>query len=512
MFRFSDQLEKAARKWADKPAITCAAGTFSWAELGHRCNRLAAALEDAGVTKGDRVGFLGFNGHVGVEVLFSCPRIGAVSVPLNYRLAPAELISTLNDCRPRVIVVDAAHEALLAECLPHCPSVEQVFCADPAHPDWTSYEAALAAPHPDPVGTPSGGEDMLVMFYTGGTTGSPKGVMLSHTNVFCNTLAILTNWDVTENDAYAATGPLFHSAAGSRVLGTTLMGFHTILQPKFDIPDLLRKMETHAIGIAQFVPTMIVMILDHPDFEKYDTSALRMITYGAAPMQPELLTRAMQAFPGVRFAQAFGMTEASPIVTTLNPEDHEDITSPRLSSVGRAIPFDDIEIVDEDDNILPRGSVGEIVVRGPNIMLGYWEKPEMTADVMRNGWYHTGDAGYLDEDGYLFLSGRIKEMIITGGENVYPIDVERALDTHPMVWQVAVIGVPDERWGERVHAFVETKGDVTPEELIAHCRARLAHYKCPKTITLTQEPLPLTKVNKIDKIALKKAYADAQSN
>jgi acyl-CoA synthetase (AMP-forming)/AMP-acid ligase II len=507
MFRFTDQLAKAARIWPDKPAITCAAGTFTWAELQRRSTRLAAALSDAGVVAGDRVGFLGFNGHLGVETLFACPMIGAAAVPLNFRLAPAELISTLNDCCPSVIIVDAAHETLLAECLPHCPSIQYVFCADPAHPEWTSYEAALAAPHPSPSGLASAGDDMLVIFYTGGTTGSPKGVMLSHTNIFCNALAILTNWDVYEAEAYAVTGPLFHSAAGARVFGATLMGTHIILQPKFDIPDLLGKIETHRISVAQFVPTMIAMILDHADFAKYDTSSLRMITYGAAPMQPELLSRAMSAFPGVRFAQAFGMTEASPIVTTLNPDDHDELTSTRLYSVGRAIAFDDLAVVDENDTPLPPDTVGEIVVRGPNIMLGYWQKPEMTAEAMRNGWYHTGDAGFVDTDGYVFLSGRIKEMSITGGENVYPIDVERVLDAHPQVRQVAVIGLPDPKWGERVHAVVEVTGDVTADDLIVHCRDRLAHYKCPKTVTLSTEPLPLTKVNKIDKIALKKALA-----
>jgi acyl-CoA synthetase (AMP-forming)/AMP-acid ligase II len=505
MFRFSHQILKAARTWPDAPAVSCDNGTLTWAALTDRCLQLAGVLAEAGVGHGDRVGFLGFNGHIGIETIFACPFVGAAVVPLNVRLAVPELVDMLNDCRPRVDVVDTAHEDLLAQCLPDCPSVEMVLCEGDGRPGWSGYEAALAARDavPPEGATVSGGDEMLVMFYTGGTTGRSKGVMLSHSNIFANTMGILASWDMPEGETYAVTGPLFHSAAGARVFASAFLGAHMVLQAKFDIHGLLAGIERHRIGVVQFVPTMLAMLLDHPDIGAHDTSSVRMITYGGAPMPPDLLARTMKAFPGVRFGQAFGMTEASPIVTFLNPEDYDDLTSPRLNSLGRAACFVDMMVVDEEDRPLPPGEIGEFVVRGPNVMIGYWDQPEQTAEAMRGGWYHTGDAGYLDADGYGYLSGRIKDMIITGGENVYPIEVEKVLDEHPAVHQVAVIGVPDAKWGERVHAVVQYRSETTADDLIAYCRDRLAHYKCPKTMTLSADPLPLTRVNKIDKVALR---------
>lgn len=507
MFRFADLLTKAARQWPDLPAVTCAAGTLSWAGLADRCHRLADVLMARGVGPGDRVAYLGFNGRLGVESLFAAPLLGAISVPLNFRLSDRELIETVNDCRPKAIIVDAAHTDTCARIRKACPSVVCVLAQTPG-PDMEGYEDALSVAVPA-AKTPSAGEDPLVIFYTGGTTGRSKGVMLSHTNIFANSLGILANWDFGETPVYAFSGPLFHSAAGARIFGTVLTGTHSVLQPRFDVRALFSLIETHRIEIAQFVPTMIAMLLDHPAIGDHDLSSLRLITYGGAPMPPALLNRVLQAFPGVRFAQAFGMTEASPIVTYLNPEDHEDLGSPRLNSVGRPGHFVDLIAVDETGSPLPTGQVGELIVRGPNVMLGYWEQPDLTRQVLRDGWYHTGDAGYLDQDGYVFVSGRINDMIITGGENVYPIEVENVLSLHPAVREVAVIGTPDDKWGERVHAVVvlHQGASETAEGLIAYCRDRLAHYKCPSIVTFWLGPLPLTKVNKTDKIALRAALA-----
>lgn len=486
--------------------MTCAGRTRTWAQLAERAGKLADALSAAGVMPGDRVAYLGFNSHIAVETLFAAPLIGAASVPLNFRLSDGELIETVDDCRPRVIVVDTEHTETLARIRHDCTSLETVFAATPGD-EMQDYEAALAATTPRPR-TPSGGEDMLVIFYTGGTTGRPKGVMLSHTNIFANAMGILANWEFGEATPYAITGPLFHSAAGARMFGAALTGTHVVLQPRFDIPALLALIEQNRIEIAQFVPTIIAMILDHPDFGAHDTSSLRLITYGASPMPPALLSHAMKAFPGVRFAQAFGMTEASPIVTFLNPADHDDPTSPRLQSVGRPAPFVDLIIADEAGTPLPPHEIGEITLRGANVMLGYWEQPGLTDEVLRDGWYRTGDAGFIDEDGYVYVSGRIKDMIITGGENVYPIEVENVLAHHPAVRAVAVIGTPDDKWGERVHAVVEAHANVTAEDLITYCRDRLAHYKCPSRVTFWEGALPLTKVNKIDKVAIRVALLE----
>lgn len=513
MFRVTDQLAKAARVWPDQPAITCASGTLSWSALNRRVRALATVLRARGLGPGDRLAYLGFNSHISMECLFAAPLIGAAAVPVNFRLSERELIETLTDCRPKAIVVDTTHRDMLANCLSACPSIETVLCESEPSSNMMALETALsdAGPAPDFEPLTSGGEDMLVMFYTGGTTGQPKGVMLSHTNIYSNAMGILANWDVKPLEPYSLTGPLFHSAGGARIYGAAMIGTHTVLMPKFDIGTLLEMIETHRVAIAQFVPTMISMMLDHHDFGTRDTSSLKLITYGAAPMPPELLARVMTALPNVQFAQAFGMTEASPIVTFLNPDEHRSETADdlrRLNSVGRPAPFVDLRIVGEDGTEAAEGVTGEIYVRGPNIMLGYWGKPDATAEVLRDGWYRTGDAGYLDHEGYLHLAGRFKDMIITGGENVYPIEVERVLGSHPDVAAAAVIGTPDEKWGERVHAVVVPKAGVTPVagDIVAYCRARLAHYKCPSIVSFSHEPLPLTKVNKIDKQALRRIY------
>ncbi|WP_407492785.1 long-chain-fatty-acid--CoA ligase [Pseudooceanicola sp. MF1-13] len=507
MFRFSDVLTKAARQWPDCPAVSWPDGSVTWAQLAARAGALADALAARGVKTGDRVAYLGFNGISGVETLFAAPLIGAAAVPLNYRLADGELIDMLNDCRPTAVIVDATHTDMLARLLPSCPSVKVVLSEAPLDGMEDLAQARDTATPADR--RPSGGDEMLVIFYTGGTTGRSKGVMLSHTNIYSNAMGILANWDISEATPYAMTGPLFHSAAGARMYGAAFTGQHVVMQPNFDIEGLLRLIERHRIEIAQFVPTMIAMILDHPAFGRYDTSSLRMITYGAAPMPPALLARTMKAFPGVKFGQAFGMTEASPILTLLNPEDHDEPTSPRLHSVGRPVPFVDMVALGEDGTPLPPNEIGELAARGANIMLGYWDQPDLTAEVLKDGWYHTGDAGYMDEDGYFYVSGRIKDMIITGGENVYPIEVEQVLSHHPAVRAVAVIGSPDDKWGERVHAVLEPVPgqSVSADDLIAYCRDRLAHYKCPSRVTFWDGELPLTKVNKIDKVALRAAIA-----
>ncbi|SMO85498.1 Acyl-CoA synthetase (AMP-forming)/AMP-acid ligase II [Thalassovita litoralis] len=514
MIRMTDLLAKAAFNWPDHPAFTCGLRTLTWAELNTRTRQLATSLHGFGVQRGDRVGFLGFNSHVGAECYYAPALIGACVVPLNFRLAAGEMVQLLNNCRPHVLIVDEEHAEIAAQVIPHCPSIQKVLYAGtgPVPQGMLDYEETLssAGTEPDFDTLAGSDDDTLIMFYTGGTTGTPKGVMLTHSNIYANAMGMMINWNIGQNETHFMSGPMFHTAGGSRVYATTLMGTHLITMPKFDVGGLLHLIQHHRVNLVQFVPTMMVMILDHPDFGKYDLSSLKMMTYGASPMPPELMKRAIAAFPGVGFGQAFGMTEASPILTILNPEYHvvDGPNAGRLNSLGKPLPFVDLRVVDEDDNPLPPGQVGEIIARGPNIMKGYWEQPEMTAEVMRGGFYHTGDGGYYDEQGFLFLAGRIKDMIITGGENVYPIEVEDVVSTHPCCKQVAVIGTPDPQWGERVHAVIELNPGTTAtaQEIRELCRARLAHYKCPTLVSFRTEPLPLTKVNKIDKRALRDEY------
>jgi long-chain acyl-CoA synthetase len=268
------------------------------------------------------------------------------------------------------------------------------------------------------------------------------------------------------------------------------------------------------VTVATFVPTMLSMLLELPDLDSYDLSSLRMITYGASPMPEALLTECMKRFPAVRFGQSYGMTELSPVATILGPEDHlPDAPKRRLRSAGRPIWSAEVRVVDEKDCELPFGKVGEIVVRGPMVMQGYWNKPELSAETLRGGWMHTGDSGYFETDGYLYIADRIKDMIISGGENVYSTEVENAICSHPGVLQCAVIGIPDARWGEAVHAVVVQRPTVslTGADIIAHCRGLIAGYKCPRSVDIRDEALPLSSVNKINKVELRAPFWNAQA-
>jgi long-chain acyl-CoA synthetase len=282
--------------------------------------------------------------------------------------------------------------------------------------------------------------------------------------------------------------------------------------PRFTPKDVLAAIARDKVTVATFVPTMLSMMLELPDLDAYDLSSLRMITYGASPMPASVLSRCIERFPVVRFAQSYGMTELSPVATMLGPEDHlPGAPAHRLRSAGRPISSAEVRIVDTEDRELPRGEIGEIVVRGPMVMQGYWKQPELTAATLRGGWMHTGDSGYFEPDGYLYVADRIKDMIISGGENVYSTEVENAISTHPAVLECAVIGIPDERWGERVHAVIVRRpaAELVADDIVAHCRGLIAGYKCPRSIDLRDEALPLSSVNKINKAALRAMYKNS---
>lgn len=502
MIRYTDLLARAAHQWPDRPALSCPRRTLTWAELLARARRLARALQGVGAGRGDRVAWLGFNAHEAVEIYYGPALIGAAAMPLNYRLSEVELTELMADSAPVVLIADEAHEAMARRLAAACPSAPKVWVTG------ASYEDALAGDPPPEFADAGRDDEMLILYYTGGTTGRPKGVMTTHANMFANAMGTIAAFTPGEAGRHFVTGPLFHTAGGGRVYAAALTGAEVVLLPKYDVVEAMQAVARRRVTLMQFVPTMIAMMLDHPRFGEFDMSSLRLITYGSAPMPPELLRRALRAFPGVRFGQAFGMTEASPILTVLTQDEHDPDgpMASKLSSVGRAVHYVDLKIVDETGAELPPGAAGEVWARGPNIMRGYWNRPAETAAALAGGWYHTGDAGYLDEDGYLFLTGRIKDMIVSGGENVYPIEVENVIETHPSVDSVAVIGSPDPKWGERVHAVIRLFAPATAEEIIAHARARLAHYKCPRQVSFHDGPLPLTPVNKIDKRALRRIY------
>jgi len=515
MVRLFDYVDKAAFHWPNNPSITFQGQTFSWKQTRERCRAFAAKLHELGVRPGDRVAYLGLNSHQCFEGYFAPSLIGAAFVPINVRLAVGEVVEVVEDCRPKVLIADQAHMEAARQVTAQCDCITTLIScgAGNLEPGEISYEDGLAenTPEVDFDALGSRGDDTIIIFYTGGTTGKPKGVELSHANNFTNAIGSASAYTLGMQENHLLSGPMFHAAAGSRVFSATILAGHTVIMPKFDTEEMMRLIPQYQINIAQIVPTMIMMILNHPSLATADWSSLRLMTYGASPIPEGTLRRALKEMPNCSFAQAFGMTEASPVLTILSPEYHtlEGPLTGKLGSVGKPVAHVDVRVVGEDGSPVHAGEIGEIIARGPNMARGYLGNPEQTAAAFRNGWYHTGDSGYLDEDGFLFVVGRIKDMIISGGENIYPIEVENLLSRHPAVMESAIIGVPDDHWGETVHAVVVLKEgqSATKQDLITFCRDQIAHYKCPSSISFMTGRLPLTPINKIDKLALRKIYS-----
>ncbi len=513
-------LETAATKWPDKPAVSFAGKTQSWSETFKRSRAAATLLKAGGVEKGDRVAYLGFNSNVCFESYYSPAFIGAILVPINYRLSLREMIECLEDCAARTLIIDSHFVEQAQEIQQACAGLETILYAGCNAPpeNMISYEQVLAeliATNAYCEMNPAQEDDTALIFYTGGTTGRSRGVMLSSRNFQSNTDCSIPLYRMQEGWSFIVLGPLFHLAAGARVFTCTVLGGHSVILPKFDVVAVLETIQNDKINSATLVPTMFQMMLDDPAFTKYDLSSLKLVTYGAAPMSVSLLSRVIQAFPGVEIFQTYGMTEASPILASLDSQYHVlDSANSKLGSVGKAVSHVELKIVDDKGDELPAGETGEIIARGENIMQGYWRLPEQTAEALRGGWYHTGDAGYLDSEGFLFLEGRVKDMIVSGGENIYPIEVENILSSHAAVSQCAVIGIPHETWGEAVHAVVVLKENQPASEagLIAFCKQYIASYKCPVGVTLRDEPMPLSPINKILKTELRKPFWEGRES
>ena len=517
----SELLFAAAGNAPEAPAVTFNGMTRGWREIEQRCRAAATLLRSLGVGKGDRVALLGQNSDVCFESYYSPALIGAIFVPVNYRLSSREMRECLDDCAPTVLLAEAAYIETAIELARQCPFIRAVaeFGGATGSADTVDYEQAIGEIIERKAFaelSPSRDDETILLFYTGGTTGRSKGVMLSNNNMLSNTACSIPAYRMQPGWNFIILGPLFHLAAGARVFSCTALCAQVVVLPRFD-PDLvLRQIEQHGVHSVTLVPTMIQMLLDHPRFHEFDLSSLRMLTSGAAPLPLALQRRLIEALSGVEQFQTYGMTEASPILTILDSSYHvlDGPESGKLGSVGRAADHVEVQVVDQHDNRLPPGEVGEIIARGPNIMVGYWNQPELTAQAMRGGWYHCGDAGYLDEDGFLFLEGRVKDMIVSGGENVYPIEVENVLSEHPAVKECAVIGIPHAVWGEAVHAIVipEPQALADEEELIGYCKENLAGYKCPVSVTFRAEPMPLSSVNKVLKTELRKPFWEGRQS
>ncbi|MGD9861879.1 MAG: long-chain fatty acid--CoA ligase [Pseudodonghicola sp.] len=502
-------LERNAAHYGDRTAVLCDGRVTTWAQMARRCRALAGGFNALGLTGGDRIGFLGLNSEWFFECYFAPALAGMELVALNYRLTAAELIACASDSALRLLVVDPPHLQTGRAIAAACPGLRLIVLGAAPGAGEIGYEALIAAAHA-PTTAPGRDDDSAIIYYSGGTTGAPKGVMLSHWNICTNSAGSVAQYGFVPHETHLMVGPMFHAAAGSRVYTCAHLPAPVVLQPKFDVAGFLGLIQTHRVASTQFVPTMMQMILDHPEFARYDLSSLRQMTWGASATSAELLRRIVAAFPHVDLVHGYGMTEAAPLISGLGPDYHraDFATRGKLGSVGFPASHCDLRIFDDADTELPRGAVGEIVVRGPNVMKGYLNQPELTAETLRGGWLHTGDAGYLDADGALWISGRIKDMIISGGENIYPAEIENVLSLHPDVAEVAVIGIPDPHWGEAVHAIViPTPGSrATETELITYTRAHLASYKCPRSLEFRSEPMPLSGANKVLKTELRKPY------
>jgi long-chain acyl-CoA synthetase len=483
----------------------------TWSEFQDRITRLAGAMHAAGFKPGDRIGILSLNSDRYLETLFGVSYGGFVFVPINTRLAPPEIVFWLTDSGCAALFIDDAFAPLLPKVLPETPAVRLlVHLGEAATPaDMIGYESLIAhaSPLPDAIGQD---QDLAGIFYTGGTTGRSKGVMLSHNNIMANALNIHPGTQANEDTVYIHAAPMFHLADNAMTFVVTGYGGTHYFLPRFEPVAMMQAVETYRITLALIVPTMVNMMVFHPDVSKYDLSSVRRLLFGASPMPEAVFRRATEVMPATEFVQAYGQSEASPLLTLLDAR-YNTFDGPyagKVKSAGRSALGVEVRIHDPEDNEVPRGSVGEICARGQVVMLGYWKQPELTAHTLRNGWLHTGDGGYMDDEGFVYLVDRVKDMIISGGENVYSAETEDALYSHPAVAECAVIGVPDDKWGERVHAIVRLRPGTraTAEDLIAHSHTRIANYKCPRSVEFREDPLPLSGAGKILKAELRKPF------
>ncbi|MHA1301019.1 MAG: class I adenylate-forming enzyme family protein [Candidatus Helarchaeota archaeon] len=526
--KISDILKYAARAEPDKIGLITDFGRYTFGQLNDYSNALANGLVQMNVKKGDRVALLLRNSHEIIISYFGIPRMGAIVVPLNYKMAKDELIYCINDCRPKVLIYGPEYNKIIDYLKEKCENIEYFVSSN-------DFEKIITTNSTDTVVGLNGKkirvrvDDLLFIMYTGGTTGFPKGVMLSHRNIVSTMAAsasrLLSDVDryseekkkkeierfENRSDIYMTDLPIFHGAAMYTVIVAYYLRNTLITHKKFDPVKTFEAIEKEKVTSLELVPTMLIRLIEAYD-PKYDISSLQQILYGAAAIDPTTLKKALDIFQNVEFYQIFGMTETAIPVTTLTSEDHELIRDEKcdylLRSAGKPLIGVKVKIVDENRNELPIGEVGEIAVQSEGVMQGYWNLEEKTRAVIdKDKWYYTGDMGKLDEEGYLYVVDRAKDMIVSGGENIYPAEVENAIYKHPGVHLCAVIGIPDEKWGEAVCAYIVRKEgcELTGEEIINHCRKYIASYKKPKRIIFTKK-IPMSPQGKILKRKLRERF------
>ncbi|WP_187276658.1 acyl-CoA synthetase [Parahaliea maris] len=504
-FLLSEQIGRAAGLYPERKAVVFEDRSWTWSALESLVMEQAGALSGLGAGPDQRVAVLAHNSDLYFALYFSIPAVGATAVPVNIRLAEPEIIDLLADCETSILLVDEHFVDIVSVLKSRCPGIRHYVYIGrgdcPAGMSTLATDTPLQAPAET---------EIAALFYTGGTTGRPKGVMQSHQSMIFNTLQWVATTGTSSEDSLLIAAPMFHLVAGMNCVAAAVLAAKLVILPRFDAELTLRAIEEQRITKMALVPAMVDMLLRHERFAEFDIGSLKKISYGGAPMPEEILTRAQAAMPDVEFIQIYGQTECCGTVTCLSPAYHT-LTGPNATkrrSAGRPVPGTRVAILSPDGDALPIGEVGEICVRSPASTPGYWRQPETTEALFEFDWLHTGDLGYLDEDGFLFIVDRLKDMIVTGGENVFATEVENVIYQLEGVLQCAVIGIPDERWGELVHAVIHCAPgtELSAEQVMAHCRQFLANYKCVRSVEFREESLPLSAMNKILKQELRKPW------
>ncbi len=506
---------RAARYWGDRPAILFRDNAISFAQLDERSNRLANALLALGATKGDRIAVQSWNRPELIELECALYKAGLVKVALNARLSPAEVVETVTNAEPVIMIVGPGHLSSLAGIASQLTSVRKFIAIEQAQEGFLDYEATLAGAaniNPDVEMAP---EDLAVLHYTSGSTGKLKAAMQTVGNRMASLRkVVMGRMRAQPGDVLALSGPITH-ASGMFIQPFLFQGGTILLHERFDPEAFLAAIEKHKVTHSFVVPTMINMLVAHPRIKDFDLGSLRVLTYGSAPIAPSRIREAWHDL-GPVLSQGYGAGETTGGLVALTTEDHrlaiEQGQEELLTSCGRAFSEAQVKLVDDDGNEVKPGEIGEIVIQGPDVFAGYWREPELSAAALKNGWLHTGDLARMDERGFLYIVDRKKEMIISGGFNVYPTEIEQVLYRHPAIYEACVIGVPDPVWGEAIKAVVVLREGhaATEAELIEHCRTLLADFKKPRSVDFVGE-LPKNANGKLSRKDVKERYWAGQT-